>query len=279
MIEQIERPHGTAILEALTRLPTIVEKIGIIAAHPDDETIGMGAQLSRFNNAVLLHTTDGAPHNGHDSGVYGFVATADYATARRNELAAALKAGNADRIRCETLGMADQGSWRAMVELAGLIASWLSRERPTSVFVQPYEGGHPDHDAVAFSVYAARRLNEIKGEPVPAVIEMASYHAAENGRATGSFLPGRGAVVRLNLSAAQRRRKRLMLDCFVTQRETLAGFDTETEQFRLAPNYDFTQPPHAGRLYYERYDWGISGAMWRRCAAAALAELRLDQPS
>jgi N-acetylglucosamine malate deacetylase 2 len=113
---------------------------------------------------------------------------------------------------------------------------------------------------------------------VPAVIEMASYHGAGDSRATGIFLPGGGAVVRLNLSAAELRRKRLMLDCFVTQRETLAGFDTETEQFRLAPRYNFTQPPHVGKLYYERYDWGITGARWRSYAAAALAELRLGQP-
>jgi N-acetylglucosamine malate deacetylase 2 len=278
MIELIEQRRGTAILDALPRRGTIISKIGIIAAHPDDETIGMGAQLSRFSNAVLLHTTDGAPRDGQDSGVHGFGATADYAAARRNELAAALRAGDADRIRCETLGMADRASWLAMAEFARSIAAWLKRERPAAVFVQPYEGGHPDHDAVAFAVYAGCRLNEMNEEWVPAVIEMASYYAAGNGRATASFLPSRGVVVSLNLSAAERRRKRLMLDCFVTQRETLAGFDTETEQFRLAPRYNFTQPPHAGALYYGHYDWGISGAKWRRYAAAALAELRLGQP-
>ena len=273
----IEQRRGTAILNALPRCGTINSKIGVIAAHPDDETIGMGAQLTRFSNAVLLHTTDGAPRDGHDSRVHGFGTTADYAATRRKELAAALRTGNADRIRCETLGMADQASWLAMAELARSIAAWLKKERPAAIFVQPYEGGHPDHDAVAFAVYAGCRLNEIEEEPVP-VVEMASYHAAGDSRATGIFLPGGGAVVRVNLSAAERRRKRLMLDCFVTQRETLADFDIEMEQFRLAPTYDFTQPPHAGKLYYERYDWGISGAMWRSCATAAFAELRLDQP-
>jgi N-acetylglucosamine malate deacetylase 2 len=277
MIELIEQRRGAAILDALPRRGTISSKIGIIAAHPDDETIAMGAQLSRFSNAVLLHTTDGAPRDGHDSWVHGFGTTVDYAAARRNELAAALMAGEADRIRCETLGMADQASWLAMAELARSIAVWLKKERPAAVFVQPYEGGHPDHDAVAFAVYAGCRLNEMNEDWVPAVIEMASYYAAGNSRATASFLPGPGVVVRLNLSAAERRRKRLMLDCFVTQRETLVGFETETEQFRFAPTYDFTQPPHAGKLYYERYDWGISGAMWRSHAAAALAELRLGQ--
>jgi N-acetylglucosamine malate deacetylase 2 len=95
----IEHRRGTAILDALPRRGTINSKIGVIAAHPDDETIGMGAQLSRFSNAVLLHTTDGAPCDGHDSGVLGFDTTADYVAARRNELAAALRAGDADRIR------------------------------------------------------------------------------------------------------------------------------------------------------------------------------------
>lgn len=278
MIDLRKPKNGTAILDALAQRVTIDDKIGIIAAHPDDETIGMGAQLGRFSNAVLLHTTDGAPRDGHDSAVHGFGTISGYAASRRNELAAALRAGGADRVRCQTLGMADRASWLDLAALARSIADWLRTQRPAAVFVQPYEGGHPDHDAVAFSVYAACRLNEMEGEAAPDVIEMASYYADGDRRATGRFLPGGGKVVRLKLSEPARRRKQAMLDCFVTQRETLAGFETETEQFRLAPKYDFTRAPHAGRLYYERYDWGISGAMWRRCASAALAKLRLDEP-
>jgi hypothetical protein len=39
--------------------------------------------------------------------------------------------------------------------------------------------------------------------------------------------------------------------------------------FRPAPDYDFSQPPHSGKLYYEHFDWGMSGERWRLFAAGA----------
>jgi len=35
------------------------------------------------------------------------------------------------------------------------------------------------------------------------------------------------------------------------------------ERYRWAPQYDFTAPPHEGRLYYENYPWGVKGARFR----------------
>jgi N-acetylglucosamine malate deacetylase 2 len=66
-----------------------------------------------------------------------------------------------------------------------------------------------------------------------------------------------------------------MIDCFASQIEQLAPFGTGVECFRMAPEYDFGQPPHAGELYYERLGWGITGEMWRRHAGAALEALGL----
>jgi hypothetical protein len=57
--------------------------------------------------------------------------------------------------------------------------------------------------------------------------------------------------------------KRSMLDCYRTQQDTLAAFGVERERFRRAPQYDFTQPPHAGALYYEQFPWGMTGERFR----------------
>ena len=67
-----------------------------------------------------------------------------------------------------------------------------------------------------------------------------------------------------------------MVDCFTTQRWLLEQFDLSTERFRIAPAYDFREPPHPGDLHYETLGWGIAGKDWRHKAADALARLGLD---
>ena len=60
-----------------------------------------------------------------------------------------------------------------------------------------------------------------------------------------------------------------MLDCFTTQREALQWFRIDHECFRRAPTYDFSKPPHAGRLFYESFDWGCGAIDWQRQARRA----------
>jgi LmbE family N-acetylglucosaminyl deacetylase len=246
----------------------------IVVAHPDDETIGLGAQLRRLCDAQLLHVTDGAPRDGEDAGAHGFATLADYAETRRRELAAALAAGEAGGLRTAMLGLPDK---EACLDLAGLsrrLARWLRRDRPAAVLTHAYEGGHPDHDAAAFAMHAACRC--LAAEDPPAIVEMPISHAVGGSMVTGVFLPGDREEVAVPLADADLRRKRRTIDCFRTQRETLRCFELGPERFRPAPDYDFRAPPHPGALLYETYGWGISGDDWRRRAADALGALGLD---
>ena len=99
---------AAAILEALVERKTIGSKVMIVVAHPDDETIGMDAQLCRFRDALLVPVTDGAPPDGRDAHAHGFATIAEYAAARRAELAAALEVGQARCLRTEFIGITDQ---------------------------------------------------------------------------------------------------------------------------------------------------------------------------
>lgn len=250
--------------EALTRLNVI-----IIAAHPDDETIGCGGLLGRMRNPRVLHVTDGAPRNLADARSAGFEIREDYAQARRTELLNALDLAGIPAEQAQCLEIADQEASLAMAGLARRTASLLRDLRPGAILTHPYEGGHPDHDATAFAVHAACALIPVP----PEIYEFTSYHSRDGVMEVGCFLidgePGEPVV----LTNAERERKRRMVDCFATQLRMLRHFPLDIERFRAAPVYDFTQSPHPGKLFYENFDWGMTGARWRDLAAEALNEM------
>jgi hypothetical protein len=66
--------------------------------------------------------------------------------------------------------------------------------------------------------------------------------------------------------------KQVAFTVYRSQAKVLESFPTDIERFRVAPKYDFHSPPHRGPLFYERFDWGVSGAEWRELAVRASSE-------
>lgn len=247
----------------------IPERVLLVAAHPDDETIGLGAQLCRCQDLILLHLTDGAPRDLGDARRHGFADAPSYAAARARELQAALAAGRVSALRL-SFGRADQGLAHALPELARRLGATIEGLRPSILITHAYEGGHPDHDSAALACQIAAHAQPAGRRPMR--MEFAGYHAGGGSPGWGGFLPhGDAPEIDIELNEEERRRKGAMLACFATQAAVLVAAPRARERLRLAPLYDFTEPPHPGPLWYERLGWRISGAEWRQCAAEALA--------
>ena len=107
---------------------------------------------------------------------------------------------------------------------------------------------------------------------------MPSYHWTGTAVETGAFLPADTPQWTLVLSAETAALKRQMLDCFTSQRSTLALFSVPShEPFRVAPRYDFrSRPCPPDSVLYERFPWGVDSARWLACAGRALDALRID---
>jgi N-acetylglucosamine malate deacetylase 2 len=240
-------------------------RVLIVVAHPDDEVVGAGALISRLPDVWILHATDGAPRDPRFM-ARSFAGTREeYAPARRRELAEALALAGVGPDRLLGLGIADQEAVFEIPRLAAGIADAVREIRPDIVLTLAYEGGHPDHDAVALAVRLA-----VEGT---AILEMPLYHARPwtESLVVARFLPGPPGG-RLTLTNGERDLKRRMIETFVTQAETLRAFlPPRDEPFRPAPPYDFTRPPHPGRLQYEIWGFPIDGKGWREAAASALA--------
>jgi LmbE family N-acetylglucosaminyl deacetylase len=269
-------PEGPArtytLLRRLVAAPRPALRVTVVSAHPDDETLGAGALLSRLADPWVVCLTDGAPRDPRFVPAGAPRQPTAYARLRRGELrdAMALAGVGADRVL--QLAAADQGASDDLPGMVNRLTLLLRGLRPQLVITHAYEGGHPDHDGAAFAMRAVvERLGREEGWS-PGLAEMLSYHREEDEVSAARFLPAstdRWAVT-LRLSPRERRLRERMLACFSSRAEALLVLgERGYERFRPAPRYDFTLAPHAGELHYESLGFAISGEQWRQLAADA----------
>jgi N-acetylglucosamine malate deacetylase 2 len=242
----------------------------VVAAHPDDETIGASSLLLAAGRAAVVHLTDGAPRDprlrpGHPD-------RAAYARLRREEALAALAVAGVRAEDVLSLGAVDQEAIRDVARLAREVAALAGALRPRVVVAHPLEGGHPDHDAAALVARAAVALLARRGAAVPRLVEMTSYHLAEGTLRTGAFLEGTPRGLRLTLGPLAREAKRRMLSRYASQREVLAPFGVDAERFRRAPPASLAARPHPPPLLYEAMGW-LTWEAFRGLAREALEAL------
>lgn len=248
------------------RPPIDGSRVAVVVAHPDDETIGCGALLQRLSGVHVVVVTDGAPRDLQDAHWHGFETAEDYAAARSRELHNVMQVADVRQII--QFGVPDQQAVLNLAQITQRLQRILADRRTRIVLTHAYEGGHPDHDAVAFCVHQA-----VRRAPPLGIVEVPLYRATETGAVHQSFASAAGIEpVVTDLTAEEQRHKREMFAKYVTQTDVLAGFSLAAEVFRIAPHYDFTKPPNGGRVLYDREKWGIDSKAWLRHAREVLAQ-------
>src|SRR4051794_54547 len=176
-------------------------RILLLAAHPDDETIGASMLLSRFPQSSVAFLTDGAPR---DTGLWSAGVNGSrqaYAETRRQEAFHALGYAGLSRRSVFWLGAVDQEAAFEIGMLAERFANLIAEMGPEIVITHAYEGGHPDHDSAA--VVATIAISSFGNSPL--LLEMTSYHARDGRCVIGEFLnSGPSPEIRFELSHSDR---------------------------------------------------------------------------
>lgn len=195
----------------------------------------------RSDEVHILHTTDSAPRDLKYAQRAGYETREEYKAARRAEFNAVLASSGIPAQHCHSLDIADlESPWHTTTIRQAVIAL-----APDRVYTHAYEGGHPDHDALALA------LSGLDG-----LMEFPLYHAQGGSYQPQSFIAG-AATERIGLSESEQSVKRSWLGHYHSQQRVIANFPLRYEIFRPAPAYDFSRPPHEGPLYYE-----IRGHVW-----------------
>lgn len=258
----------TGFLDRLARGGRVRERVVVVVAHPDDETLAAGSRFDRMDDLAIVHITDGSPRDLEDARREGFPTREGYAAHRRRELVAAMDAlGASPELLCH---------WhpdKESVLHAAAILDQLAEDIADAAFVitHAYEHGHPDHDTAALCVRLARDRLVAARAPAPGLYEFPIYAMQDGKPVFGRFAPDPDAPETvLPMTADDRARRNAALAAFATQRGLLRFAGGWEERLRPMAPYDFRRPAPAGSAWYDRHHWVMTLARWREHADALL---------
>jgi LmbE family N-acetylglucosaminyl deacetylase len=189
---------------------------------------------------------------------------AAYRDARHAELVAALALAGVPGSALTRLEIPDKEAAASLGLFVARLREVFAANGIRAVLTHAYEGGHPDHDAVAAAVALATRGSAIE------VVESPFYRSRGGRFAVQSFVPIEGIpIVEMPLTPEEAAHKLAMVACYPSQVALLEGFRPRFERFRPAPDYDFSRPPNGGDIDYEKgfFPW----SQWAKLTAHAFA--------
>jgi LmbE family N-acetylglucosaminyl deacetylase len=223
-------------------------RILILAPHPDDEVVACGIAALRARAAgvriFVLFLTTGVPAL---QALWPWQRSSYQVWLRRRRAEART---TASFLGLDIVGFREAPARRLRFELdavADEVDAAIAACAAEALWVPAFEGGHQDHDA-------ANALAASFSDRLP-VWEFAAYNLAGGRVKINGFMDQRGREMEIEASAWEAARKRDALARYASERGNLRRIGTAHETGRPLPAYDYSVPPHSGRLFRERFHW------------------------
>ncbi|MBC7106269.1 MAG: PIG-L family deacetylase [Firmicutes bacterium] len=215
--------------------PPSFTRLLVVAAHPDDETIGAGVLMARTRRhggevrVLVVNTGIAARRPGDHAALFA---------ERRAETLAALALAGVPPEGVSFLGIPDLGTGAAFPAVVERVRAEIGAFRPDAVVVSAWEGAHPDHDLSHYAVAVATDL----GAAVP-VWEFPEYNRRYLTTGRRGFLQEDLPFVDLGLTAEETALRRAMMACFPSEGPFVMRFGEQPEMLRPLPRYNYRLPP------------------------------------
>jgi LmbE family N-acetylglucosaminyl deacetylase len=228
----------------------------VLVAHPDDECVAFGALLQRIREPLVVYATNGAPRDPYFWRKYG--SPEAYAAMRQREAMQSMQfAGVKDVLFLSEMPdgerFVDQELFRNLMPAFEQLADLVRRRMITGILTLAYEGGHPDHDSCSFLAAQLSKLASIPCWEAPLY-----RRVDEGGGVFQDFREQSGEEMDVRPTVEELERKRAMCHAYPSQGEFLAHFNIERELVRPQFAYDYSRPPHSGKVNYEVWQWSMT---------------------
>ena len=236
-------------------LEQLLGRTMVLVAHPDDECITCGGLLQRMREPIVIYATDGSPQDPYFWSKYG--SREVYSRLRQEEARAALAQVGVTEVvflADQDPKLIDQELFRNLGIAFELLLSEVRRRQPEALLTLAYEGGHPDHDSCNL---LAGELGRFLALPV---WEAPLYRRRRSELSVQEFVEPNGSEIPFLPSAEEIERKRQMCLQYPSQGDFLQVFGLEREMYRPLKEYDYSRPPHEGKLNYEQWQWSMTGS-------------------
>jgi len=224
------------------------KRILILAAHPDDEVVACAAAIGRARQKgaeiFVFYLTNGC-----------IARTALWPWQRKHYVAKVLRRFAEAEQTARLLNVAPAGwssrparhLWRNLQAVFDEVKQTIATHGIDQIWVPAFEGGHADHDAL--NAVGKKLSAQVK------VLEFAEYNFANGKNNSHEFLDPNGTEQTILLTREEQKKKHEALKTYASEQQNLNYVKVERECYRPLNAYDYTKPPHKGKLWYARFQW------------------------
>ncbi len=225
-----------------------MKNILFVIPHPDDEIVGtciLIRKLLREKKKISLVFLTNGVISPDQNWFWKKNKYKDFVKMRKNEMIQSLEILNIKKYYYQNIPTRTLKN--NISESYKLIYRIIKKNKIDSLFCPAYEGGHQDHDITNFICSRLKNLCKL--------YEFSEYNFYNRKINSNTFFDSKNNEKIILLNPSQKKFKNKCLSIYNSEKNNLGYINVDKESFRPMVEYDYSQPPHHGTLFYRRYSF------------------------